>query len=174
MTENKENFDIIDQMTKLVEKKLSEIKFIVPIVLTVVTSVIAFFMVQKVEPDNVNLIKAYLLIIAFLLSCFLLLFLINYPFAYYNSIKKSKENKNNLEFSPWNIKSFLFLTDNDFYNKIKECINTELTSQQNFALHCLKQKVNELRIKLFFLRVVYGIIILGVLLLIYACIAYII
>ena len=166
-------FDLIDEITKSVEKKLSEIKSIVPIVLAVVTSVIAFFMVQKVESNNTNLIGAYMSIVALLLICFVFLFLINYPFAHYPSIRISKSKNNHLLFSPWDIKSFLFLTDSDFYNNIKKYINTELTSQQNFAMHCLKQKVNELRIKLFFLRVVYGIIIAGALLLILGCIAYV-
>ena len=166
-------FDLIEEMTKSVEKKLSEIKSIVPIVLAVVTSVLAFFMVQKVESDNANLIKAYMFIVALLSICFVFLFLINYPFTHYASIGKSKLKKNHSVFSPWDIKSFLFLTDSDFYNKIKECINTELTLQQNFAMHCLKQKVNEIRIKLIFLRVAYGIIIAGAGLLIVGCIGYI-
>ena len=133
MTEDKEKFDLIDEMTKLVEKKLVEIKSIVPIVLAVVTSVIAFFMVQKVEPNNTNLIGAYMFIIAFLSICFVFLFLINYPFAHYVSIGKAKLKKNHSEFSPWDIKSFLFLTDSDFYNKIKEWINTE---HHNKILQC--------------------------------------
>ena len=36
-------FDLIEEMTKSVEKKLSEIRSIVPVILTVVTALIAFF-----------------------------------------------------------------------------------------------------------------------------------
>ena len=52
MTEDKEKFDLIDEMTKSVEKKLSEIKSIVPVILTVVTALIAFFFTQKIPIAN--------------------------------------------------------------------------------------------------------------------------
>ena len=45
-------FDLIDEMTKSVEKKLSEIRSIVPVILTVVTALIAFFFTQKIPTGN--------------------------------------------------------------------------------------------------------------------------
>ena len=72
-------FDLIDEMTKSVEKKLSEIKSIVPVILTVVTALIAFFFTQKIPTANREYFGMIAIICAYLVFAFVALIFAFYP-----------------------------------------------------------------------------------------------
>lgn len=52
MSENNEKINILDEMDKLVDRKLSEVKSVVPVILTIITAAITFLVSINVPKEN--------------------------------------------------------------------------------------------------------------------------
>ena len=164
-------FDLIEEMTKSVEKKLSEIRSIVPVILTVVTALIAFFFTQKIPAGNTGYFTLIVLICVYLMLAFVSLILAFYPKIFYKqqyavnkNIDQSISTKvtgKQKKFLPWDISSYIKMEDEDFLPALKKYLNRELTDEEKIRANFLKQKVNELQCKRRLLNIAYGIILLG-------------
>ncbi len=176
MTEDKEKFDLIDEMTKSVEKKLSEIKSIVPVILTVVTALIAFFFTQKIPIANREYFGMIAIICGYLVLAFVSLIFAFYPKIVYKkkyifnkkidktiSAKAAKIVGIKKQFLPWDISSYIKMDDEDFLLALGKYLDRELTDEEKIRANFLKQKINELQLKRQLLNVAYGIIVVGAL-----------
>lgn len=176
MTEDKEKFDLIDEMTKSVEKKLSEIKSIVPVILTVVTALIAFFFTQKIPTGNAEYFAMIAIICGYLVLAFVSLIFAFYPKIVYKkkyifnkkidktiSAKAAKIVGIKKQFLPWDISSYIKMDDEDFLLALEKYLDRDLTDEEKIRANFLKQKVNELQLKRQLLNVAYGIIVVGAL-----------
>ena len=175
-------FDLIDEMTKSVEKKLSEIRSIVPVILTVVTALIAFFFTQKISVGNAEYFVMIALICVYLLLAFIALILSFYPKFVYKkryifnkkidkaiSSKAAKIAGKQIKFLPWDISSYIKMDDEDFLLVLGEYFGRNLTDEEIVRANFLKQKVNELYLKRQLLNVAYGIIVIGAVILAISC-----
>lgn len=167
----KKKFDLIDEMTKSVEKKLSEIKSIAPVILTIVTALIAFFFTQKIPAGNNGYFTMIILIIIYLVLAFVSLILAFYPKVFYkqqyivnkkvDSIIGAKVTGKQKKFLPWDISSYIKMEDEDFLPALEKYCGRELTDEEKIRASFLKQKVNELQCKRRLLNIAYGIILFG-------------
>lgn len=167
-------FDLIDEMTKSVEKKLSEIRSIVPVILTVVTALIAFFFTQKIPTASREYFGMIAIICGYLVLAFLSLIIAFYPKIVYKkkyifnkkidktiSAKAAKIAGIEKQFLPWDISSYIKMDDEDFLLALEKYLDRKLTDEEKIRVNFLKQKINELRLKRYFLNIAYGIIFLG-------------
>lgn len=167
-------FDLIDEMTKSVEKKLSEIKSIAPVILTIVTALIAYFFTRKIPTDDKGYFTLVVLICVYLMLAFVSLILAFYPKFFYKkqyvvnknfdqsiSKKVAKHAKKQKFFLPWDISSYIKMEDEDFLPALEKYCGRELTDEEKIRASFLKQKVNELQCKRRLLNIAYGIILFG-------------
>ena len=69
---NKDMSVTLERMEKIVDEKLAGQKVLAPILLTVITSIIAFLFVNNLG-DSLKVIQLYLMVFAYALVCFSLL-----------------------------------------------------------------------------------------------------
>ena len=174
MTNNQKNKQIsvesnnfvLDAMMHHVEEKLDACKGGLPLIFTMITSLLAFLLLANFESKNVM----YLAIpAAILLMVALVSLLLTYcPRAMYKESKlagKKKKGKN-FEFDPSNIKSYLNLTRQQFVESLQQYLGKELTVEQKLQADLLKNKADEYNYKQKLLKVSYGVLIGGTLTLI--------
>lgn len=174
--------DIISEMDKLVDRKLSEVKSTVPVILTIVTAVIAFLVTLKVPSDNYLFLAFVILATILLLITFLYLLLIFYPvLKLKKSYKisriidkkliniKSKIFGNTIGIVPWDLKSYLKLPDEEFLVELEKYFKRSLTEVEIIKVNFLKNKINELYWKRRILNSVYSILIIGTITFIVLC-----
>lgn len=170
------NFDLIDEMTKSVEKKLSEIRSIVPVILTVVTALIAFFFTQKIPTAHTEYFAMIACICGYLILAFVFLIFAFYPKIVYKKRyifnkkidktigeKAAKFAGKQKKFLPWDVSSYIKMDDEDFLLALGKYLDRELMDEEKIRANFLKQKINELKLKRYFLNVAYGIIVVGAL-----------
>lgn len=157
---------VLDSMLQLIEEKLQACKTGLPLILTITTSLIAFFFMEKYDTQNV----LWLAIIATvcLLASFVVLLFASFPNAIYAETKQNLDEKQNKkrkskmsEFHPSNIKSYLNLTSQQFDEKLQKYLGGELNLEQKLQVSLLKSKINEYRYKRELLRFAYGVLIAG-------------
>lgn len=168
---------VINKMTEIVEKKLENLKAIFPIMLTIVTSLLVYLFTSNFMQYTVW--TGYI-IIAYLLLAFCSILMAWYPRSFYpehesffgNSsktrvwIKKQlKEMKLIKDFSPWNIKSYLKLTNQEFLCELEKFCEIKFTKSELLQANILKQKINELYYRKRLLSLCCSIIIGGALIL---------
>lgn len=164
---------VIEKMTKQVEDRLSSLKSFSPLLLTIITSLLAYFMTQSFPND---LDWFIFLIIGYLLICLASIFLAYFPKKYYISDAPKKVNrfyvvfKLQSQFEPWNIASYIGLSDTDFIIKLQEFLNKELSCEELLLAQFLKQKTNEYTYKRQLMSLSYIVIILGAMLIGVACV----
>ena len=150
---------VIDKMTEIVEKKMENMRAMFPIMLTIITSLLVYLFTTNFFQDA--LWMGYL-IIAYLLVAFCSILMALYPQNYYEEYSLLGNSKNkvgilrkkflrrlnlSIEFSPWNVKSYLKLSDEDFLSELENFCDTKLNDEELLQAHFLKQKINELYFK---------------------------
>ena len=70
------------------------------------------------------------------------------------------------EFSPVNIVSYWELTNEQFIQKIQEYLDTDFTTHELLNAEILKEKINEYRFKSLLLKIAYGVLIVGAMILV--------
>ena len=164
---------VIEKMTKQVDEKLLSLRSFSPLILTIVTSMIAYIVTQKFTDD---LLWFGVVLIGYSLICLALIFLAFYPKKHYLSDAPKKVNrlcvifKLGTEFVPWNLASYIGLSDDEFIMKLQNYFSKELTIEEKIHANFLKQKTNEYSYKRRLLSLSYIIIIVGAVILGVACI----
>ncbi len=159
---------VLDSMLQLIEEKLQACKTGFPLILTITTSLIAFFFMEKYETENVLWLA--ILATVCLLASFVALLLTSFPNVIYKEVKQRSNKKRNTktpEFNPSNVKSYVCLTSQQFDEKLQKYLGGELNLEQKLQVSLLKSKINEYRYKHELLRFAYGVLIAGAIALIF-------
>ena len=135
--------EVLAQIEKAMDRKLSNLKTYIPIVFTLITSVIAYILMINVEKDNASMIKGYMLVLGVLFISFVLM-LVSF-LGISKHIGKSKGM--DIEFSPWRFRSYCALSDEDFSKRLQEYAKRELTDEEILQINMLKLKINEYRFR---------------------------
>lgn len=152
------------QMEKIVDDKLSSQKVFMPILLTVITSIIAFLFVQNLGSD-IQTVRMYLLVFCYALLCFGVLIISLLGQSDYDA----KVKKTNKAFQPERLSSYCNLPDEEYLYKLKKYAGRNLTYEETLSARCIKQKINEYAYKKRCLNMVLGILLTGVILLVIVC-----
>lgn len=129
--------EVLERMENMIDGKLSNLKTFIPILFTVITSVLAFLFVQKAT-DNETM-NAYVCVIIILLFAFIALVLSYFVKNYYKSVIMETD----IDFYPYNLKSYCFLSDKDFLRKLSKYAQRPLTDKELISANFIKQKINE-------------------------------
>ena len=155
----------IKQMEKMVDDKFQSMKFFVPFVLTIVTSLLAYlFTTTSNAFDNfIYIIVTYLLLcLASILRAYKLS---NRYIGKESSFKFMKKLRRNLEFyseiEPWNMDSYINLSDTEFITRLEKFANRKLYHDELMSAQFLKQKINEYMYKKRNISLSYTVIIVG-------------
>ena len=155
----------IKQMEKMVDDKLQSMKFFVPFVLTIVTSLLAYLFTT-----TSNAFDDYIyIIVAYLLLCLASIFLAYAPHNSYNEnindADRIKKNKRTLDLYPeieiWNLDSYINLSDVSFLARLEKLAQRKLSQDELASAQFLKQKINEYRHKKGVISIAYIVIIVG-------------
>ena len=134
---------VIDEMTKLVERRLDGMKFFVPLLLTVITSVIAYFFAMKYSKESLWVIY---IACAYLLLCLTSILMAYFPKSNYNSSLNDtpkwlkKLRKKLRKFYPWDVKSYLYMDAFEFRDSLEEFLERTLTLEELFFSNMLHLK----------------------------------
>jgi heme/copper-type cytochrome/quinol oxidase subunit 4 len=126
------------QIEKIVDQKLNNIKTFTPILLTIITSVIAFLLAMETDIKQ-DSAKAILLALGVLLVSFFVMII-----SYFGKISyKAKEKKKKTKFEPHQFDSYCYLSDENFLTNLKEYASRNLTDKESLLAKTIKQKINE-------------------------------
>ena len=148
------------QMEKIVDDKLANQKVFMPILLTVVTSIIAFLFVQNLGSD-VQTVRMYMMVFCYVLLCFAILLLTLFGKSDYSA----KVKKGRKPFQPHQLSTYCNLSDEDYLGRLTNYAGRKLTHEESLSAKCIKQKINEYVFKKSCLNVVLVIIMAGVIIL---------
>lgn len=157
---------MLDQMEKMVDEKLANLKTFIPIIFTIITSVIAFFFVTEFNINDSKTAQFYMLILGVLLCAFIALIVSSFAKIDYKEIQKGNKNQ---PFLPHKLNTYLNLSDAQFVLYVKNYANRSLTDAELLRINMLKQKVNEFRFRRNFVNFAFIIVIIGALLLAATC-----
>ena len=156
--------ETLSQMEKLADEKLANQKVFTPILLTVVTSIIAFLFVQNLGDDK-QTVQIYLMVFSYALFCFVMLIIALFGRSDYDAkVRKTKE-----QFQPHRLSTYCYLSDENYLSVLKRYAGRELTHVECLSANCIKQKINEYVFKKDYLNIVLVIILVGVLILAFIC-----
>ena len=147
--------ETLKQMEKMVDEKLASLKVATPILFTIITSVVAFLYVDDIV--DATLIKLYSGTIGVLLIAFIVLLLSYFVKNFYTPTVINVE----LNFSPYDLRSYCFLTDEKFLEKLSNYAERDLTETELLSANFLKQKINEYIAKKIFVSIALSILIIG-------------
>ena len=159
------NKAVLDSMTNLVEENIEACKTGLPLIMTIVTALIAFLFPSKYQSEIVFWISIIALVC--LLFAFIALVLASFPSAGYQGYESLlPEQKKIKSFHPANVKSYQRISDEGFIEALQQYLNTDLNETEKLQADILKGKINEYRTKKHWLKVAYGVLIVGASLLI--------
>jgi len=158
--------ETLSQMEKIVDNKLENQKVFTPILLTIVTSIIAFLFVHNLG-DSAEIVQMYLFAFGYALLCFVILIIMLYGKHDYEAVEK----KTIEAFRPHKLGSYCHISDAEFIRKLSQYAGRKLTTIEILRANCLKQKINEYAFKAKKLRKALSIILAGVLILLLICVA---
>lgn len=147
--------EVLNQMEKLVDEKLSNLKTFIPVLFTVVTSVVAFLFVSEV--GDTKTLNGYLVVCGILLIAFIVLIISFFGRAYY----KAKEKQSDIEFCPHNMNSYIDLSDCIFIEKLNSYAGRELNNTEKVRAIFIKQKINEYATRKKLVNIALGIVEVG-------------
>ena len=158
--------DYLQEMRILVNDKLNSLKYNLPILFTLVTALLAFFMTQKINFNNESFKRAWFILILILMIIFATLILVYNVKACY---KKEKSESSIYFFEPWDITSYWAMSDSEFILELQKFFDCNLTPNEKLKAQILKEKVNEFKTKKIKLSIINAIIFLISVLLIVYC-----
>lgn len=130
--------EMLFQMEKLVDEKLKNIKTFTPILLTIISSVIAFLLAIDANMDD-NAEKVLFGALGLLLISFIIMIVSFFGKTNYKAIVKESRKK----FAPDQFDSYCYLSDAEFLKKIKKYAKRDLTENECITAQFIKQKINE-------------------------------
>ncbi len=157
---------VIDSMSELIDRKLEGCKTGLPMILTIVTSVIAFLFAAKFENDKILFGFAIVAMIALLIA-FVSLLVASFPKASNVPggrcfINKKYDDKH---FEPSDTSTYIKMGSNQFVKALSKFLDSDLTDDEKQKALFLKSKANEYNYKKAWLSVAYWILIGGAVLL---------
>ena len=158
---------VIESITKYVDGKLATCSAGTPFLLTIVTTLLAFFFTQNYYATE-EVYNAVVYIVAYLLISFICILLVYIPKGYYGEDRKSIKSlskKPVKDFYPFCINTYMSLSMEMFIKEIEDHFGVQFSKAETIELHLLKEKINEYRIKKRFLNMAYVIILVGAVLL---------
>ena len=159
------NKAVLNSMTKLVEEKINACKTGLPLVLTIVTPLIAFLFAESYPSKS--MLWVAIIALVFLLVAFIALLLASFPKTTYKEKGKSFLGKaKTIPFNPINVKSFQNLSNEQFLKDLQQYLDCDFTETEKLQADALKEKINEYRTKKNLLKLAYGVLIVGAILLI--------
>lgn len=158
--------ETLKQMEIIVDNKLANQKVFTPILLTVVTSIIAFLFVHNLG-DSIQAVQMYMLAFCYALLCFVILIIMLYGKSDYEAVEK----KTTEVFRPHKLGSYCHVSDAEFLRKLSQYAGRKLTLNEVLKANCLKQKINEYAFKAKKLHKALSIILAGALILGLICAA---
>lgn len=147
--------ETLKQMEKMVDEKLASLKVATPILFTIITSVVAFLYVDDIA--DTTLIKLYSGTIGVLLIAFVFLLLSYFGKSFYAPIVMNVE----FVFSPYDLTSYCFLTDEKFIENLSIYAARELSESELLSANFLKQKINEYTVKKIYVSIALSVLIVG-------------
>lgn len=157
---------VIDSMSELIDRKLEGCKTGLPMILTIVTSVIAFLFATKFEDKGLFYVAIAAMLL--LLSAFVSLLVASFPIASNVSgrryfLSKKYDNKN---FEPSDTSTYIKMGSNQFVKALSKFLDSDFTDEELQMVLFLKGKANEYNYKKAWLSVAYGVLIGGAVLMI--------
>ena len=171
LKDKNEFVSILSQMEKLVQGKIDALKSSIPIFFTVITSVIAFFFLDKfkLDMDDTSQIKTWLMIFGVGLVLLLLLLIGNFSIYRY---KSSSQLHLHATFKPWDISTYVWVGDEEFVTDMEKYAGRELTESEIVRVNMLKEKINEFRKKNICMCIVLSVIMFFLLMFIFGLVLY--
>ena len=151
--------NLLEQMEKQVDTKISNIKLFIPFIFVVITALLSFVLTSKMPSNDNSTLIVYIIATALLLITFIALIVAYKVKPYYKQDILDKEDKSEIDFCPTNIKSYWKLTDKKFIAELEKYCNKELKENEKIKAKFFKQKVNEYRHRNVRVNVAYGILI---------------
>lgn len=129
---------VLVHIEKTVDEKLKNIKTFTPILITIITSVIAFLLPMKVDmsQDSTNVL---LFALGVLLVSFIIIVVSFFGRTHYKAIIKTT----NKVFVPHQFDSYCYLSDTMFLDNLKEYAQRDLTEKESLTANFVKQRINE-------------------------------
>lgn len=156
--------EVLNQIEKMVDEKLSNLKNFIPVLFTVVTSVVAFLFATEV--GDTETLRGYLFVCGVLLFAFIILITSFFGRPYY----QAKEKKVNVEFCPYDMNSYINLSDLAFIEKLKLYAGRELDDVESVRAIFIKQKINEYATRKSAVNIALGIVEVGAVIVTITCI----
>lgn len=152
---------VIDSMSELIDRKLEGCKTGLPMILTIVTSVIAFLFATKFKDKEVFYVAIAAMLL--LLLAFVSLLVASFPKASNVPggrcfISKKYDDKH---FEPSDTSTYIKMGSNQFVKALSKFLDSDLTDGEKQKALFLKSKANEYSYKKACLSVAYGILIGG-------------
>lgn len=157
--------ELLNQMEKMIDSKISNLKLATPFVFSIVTAVITYFLFLEVDLSETNTIKFYMLVIGLLLIAFILLILSYWGKSSY----KCRVKPSRLPFEPSDLKSYDKISDVEFIDCLQKYANSTMTDMELLRIKMLKQKTNEFVYRKRLVNIALGILIVGAIILCIAC-----
>ncbi|MBR3767274.1 MAG: hypothetical protein IKL10_03425 [Clostridia bacterium] len=147
--------DCFQQIEKMIDEKLSNLKAFTPILLTIITSIVAFLFVAEVGTEETG--KLYMFAIGILLIAFGVLIYSYFPKNHYKNMPlKTKE-----KFSVFDLNSYCFLNDEKYINELCQYFGRHLYESEESTALFLKQKINEYVYRKIISSIVLGVLMAG-------------
>ena len=160
--------DYLQEMRILVNDKLNSLKYNLPILFTLVTALLAFFMTQKINFNDESFKRTWFILILILMIIFASLILSYNVKAHY---EKENSKSKIYFFEPWDITSYWAMSDSEFISELQKYFDCDLTPNEKFKALIIKEKINEFRVKKIILTIINSVIILFTTFLILYCLS---
>lgn len=157
--DSNEVLSVVKSVDEIVSYKLQHVNVVLPALMAIVTPILAYLFVTKISKEQMVVFEIATLCV---LLAFGILIWANIPLV---SRSQKKTNKIDLEkaFVPSDLRLSAYLSDEDFLKAYQSFFGRAMTIEERTAVALLKNKINDLRFRVNCLGIVYGIILLGVL-----------
>lgn len=157
--------ETIQLMEKVVDERLSNLKAFIPILLAVITSVIAFLMVYEVDKSTSEGKMIFYVASILLLSFAVLIGVLFGKSTYKATILKAKK-----AFNPALLHTYCYLSDEAFIKCLEKYAGRKLSEIEILKTSCLKQKINEYTRKNATVDTVYVLVVVGAITMAVSCV----
>lgn len=156
---------VIDSMSELIDRKLDGCKTGLPMILTIVTSVIAFLFAAKFKDKE--LFDVAIAALALLLVTFISLLIASMPLSWNIQLESYLFNWTpRRRFNPSDCSTYLKMDKDEFTKSLSEYLDTDFIEEEKQKVEFLKNKINEYNFKKAWLNIAYMVLIVGAIMLI--------
>ena len=156
---------VIDSMSELIDRKLEGCKTGLPMILTIVTSVIAFLFAAKFKDKE--LFDVAIAALALLLVTFISLLIASMPLSWNIQLESYLFNWTpRRRFNPSDCSTYLKMDNDKFTKSLSEYLDADFIEEEKQKVEFLKNKINEYNFKKAWLNIAYMVLIVGAIMLI--------